>query len=98
MSNQITAVAPHVIELSIRGEYFTVEDIRCGIEDAPDRKNVNRVLEYLEADDWIEQREDGWEPSVKAKELGDFQGSPVGDSSEKFDLGVDGVLDSETSS
>jgi DNA-binding IclR family transcriptional regulator len=53
------------------------------------------VLKELEAHGWIEQDQDGWKPSVKAQELGNLRSSAVNTSSADFDLGIDGILDSE---
>lgn len=95
MGSPVTAVASYAIELSLQGEYFTVEDIISGVENAPNQTSVTRVLKELEAHGWIEQDQDGWKPSVKAQELGNLRSSPANTSSAEFDLGVDGILDSE---
>jgi hypothetical protein len=95
MDSPVTAVASYAIELSLQGEYFTVEDILSGVENAPNRTSVTRVLDELEAHGWIRQDQDGWKPSVKAQELGNLRSSAVNTSSADFDLGIDGILDSE---
>lgn len=71
MTHRAAAVASRAIALALRGESFTAEDVRRGVDDPPSRATVYRVLRQLEADEWIEQRGNGWHPDVKARLLGD---------------------------
>lgn len=70
MTHRAGAVASRAIELALRGESFTAADIRRGVDDAPSRSTVYRVLDELKADDWIAQRGNGWAPDMKATMLG----------------------------
>ena len=70
MTHRSAGAAGRAIELSLRGDSFTVQDIRRGLEDPPSRATIYRVLRQLETDDWIEQRGNGWQPGVKSKMLG----------------------------
>ena len=70
MTHRSAAVASRAIELSLQDRSFTAEDIRRGLGDPPSRTTVYRVLRQLEADDWIEQRGNGWHPDMKARIFG----------------------------
>jgi len=69
MSHRAAAVASRGIELALQREPFTADDIRRGISDPPSRSTVYRILHQLAEDDWIEQRGNGWHPSLKAQML-----------------------------
>jgi len=69
MTHRAAAVASRGIELALRREPFTAEDVRRAISDPPSRSTVYRVLDQLREDDWIEQRGNRWEPDVKAQML-----------------------------
>jgi len=69
MTHRGAAVASRGIELALRGESFTADDIRRGVDDPPSRSTIYRVLRQLASCDWIEQRGNGWHPSVKAQML-----------------------------
>lgn len=87
MSHRAAAVASRGIELALQREPFTAADIRHGVEKPPSRSTVYRVLHQLEADDWIEQRGNGWHPSVKAQML---SGKEKRD--DHFSLDLDDIL------
>ena len=84
MSHRAASVASRAIELALRGEHFTTTDIRRGVDDAPSRSTIYRVLDDLEGDDWIAQRGNGWVPGMKATMLGD---APDSDSEITLDAG-----------
>jgi len=69
MTHRAAAVASRGIELALQREPFTADDIRRGLDDPPSRSTVYRVLAQLQADEWIEQRGNGWHPDVKAQML-----------------------------
>ena len=91
MSHRAAAVASRAIELALRDEHFTVTDIRRGVDDAPSRSTVYRVLDELAADDWIAQRGNGWAPGMTATMLGGGDGGND-DSGASFEIDTDELL------
>jgi len=87
MEHRSAAVASRGIELALSREPFTADDVRRAISDPPSRSTVYRVLAQLEADDWIEQRGNGWHPSVKAQMLSGKEKRDRG-----FSLDMDDIL------
>lgn len=92
MTHRAATVASRAIELALRGEHFTAADIRRGVDDAPSRATVYRVLDELAADDWIAQRGNGWAPSMKATMLGDSDADTDDDSGASFEIAADDLL------
>jgi len=90
MEHRGAAVASRGIELALQREPFTADDVRRGLTDPPSRATVYRVLRQLQEDDWIEQRGNGWHPSVKARMLGD--GADGDRDGSGFGIDLDGVL------
>lgn len=91
MSHRAGAVASRAIELSLRGESFTADDIRRGLTDPPSRSTVYRVLDELAADDWILQRGNGWAPDTKAIMLGGGD-DDTDDDSGSFEIDAEDLL------
>lgn len=87
MEHRAAAVASRGIELALQREPFTADDIRRGLDDPPSRATVYRVLAQLQADDWIEQRGNGWHPDVKAQMLSGKEKRERG-----FSLDMDDIL------
>jgi len=87
MTHRAAAVASRGIELALRREPFTADDVRRAISDPPSRATVYRVLDQLREDDWIEQRGNGWHPSVKAQMLSGKEKKERG-----FSLDMDDIL------
>lgn len=87
MTHLAAAVASRAIELALQREPFTAKDIRRGLEDSPSRSTIYRVLHQLEADEWIEQRGNGWHPDIKAQMLTGKEKRESG-----FSLDVDDIL------
>ena len=92
MSHRTATVASRAIELALRGEHFTAADIRRGVDDAPSRSTVYRVLDELAADDWIAQRGNGWAPGMKATMLSSGDGEDSEDSAGSFEIDTDDLL------
>jgi hypothetical protein len=88
MTQRAAAVASRAIEIALRGEPFTADDVRRGVEDPPSRATVYRVLAQLQEDEWIEQRGNGWHPDVKAQMLGGGEKRDRGG----FTIDVDDIL------
>ena len=87
MTHRAAAVASRGIELALQREPFTADDIRRGVDDPPSRSTVYRVLQQLAADDWIEQRGNGWHPDMKAQMLSGKKKQDRG-----FSLDMDDIL------
>jgi len=87
MTHRAAAVASRGIELALQREPFTADDIRRGVDDPPSRSTVYRVLQQLAADDWIEQRGNGWHPDLKAQMLSGKEKQDHG-----FSLDMDDIL------
>ena len=87
MEHRAAAVASRGIELAMQREPFTADDIRRGLDDPPSRATVYRVLRQLAADDWIQQRGNGWHPSLKAQMLSGKEKRERG-----FSLDMDDIL------
>ena len=92
MSHRAATAASRAIELALRGEHFTAADIRRGVDDAPSRSTVYRVLDELAADDWIAQRGNGWAPGMKATMLSGGGGEDSDDSGGSFEIDTDDLL------
>lgn len=92
MSHRAASVASRAIELAIRGEHFTTTDIRRGVDDAPSRSTVYRVLDELESDDWIAQRGNGWAPGMTATMLPGGDADTDDDSGASFEIDTDELL------
>ena len=90
MGHRAAAVASRAIELAVRGQPFSVNDIQRGIEDAPSRQTIYRVLQQLEADDWITGDGHTYRPDFKAEALGDVDDSESG--RKRFDISAEDVL------
>jgi len=87
MTHRAAAVASRGIELALRREPFTADDIRRGVDDPPSRSTVYRVLAQLQEDEWIEQRGNGWHPDLKAQMLSGKEKRESG-----FSLDLDDIL------
>lgn len=74
MKHRSAAVASKIIELSLNGCKFSVSDIEADITNSPSRQTIYRICDQLQEDDWIEQRGNGWHPSVKAQMIGSVDG------------------------
>lgn len=105
MEHRAAAVASRGIELAIRGESFTAEDILKPLSSTnrhpnttpPSRSTVYRVLRQLEDDEWIEQRGNGWHPDIKSKMLRSGKNSNTADENSNnkktdFNLDLDEIL------
>lgn len=71
MQHRATAVASRALELALRGKSFRVRDVQRGLSDPPSRQTVYRVLQQLEADDWIRVDGHSWHPDIKSQMLAD---------------------------
>ncbi|QZP39206.1 hypothetical protein [Halobaculum magnesiiphilum] len=57
MSHRAAAVASEAIRLALINKRFSAADVRAGVDDAPSRQTVSRVLAQLEADGWLARRD-----------------------------------------
>jgi len=93
MTHRGAAVASRAIELALRGESFTADDIRRGVDDSPSRSTIYRVLRQLASCDWIEQQGNGWHPSVKAQLLrGSGSDDAKSDRRGSFEIDIEDIV------
>lgn len=83
-----------------------ISDIQSETDNSPSRQTVYRICSQLQEDGWIEQRGNGWHPSVKARMIGSVDGDRDGNGdaddanagngndehSEGFSLDLDEIL------
>jgi len=71
MEHRATGVASEALTRALRGEVFAVRDLQRGIEEAPSRQTIYRVLKQLASDGWLEPDGREWRPGPRAELLGD---------------------------
>jgi len=91
MSHRAAAVASRALELSLRGQDFTVDDVRRGLDDPPSRQTIYRVLDQLAEDDWLRCSGKIWHPDIKSDMLGDVD-DDQDDRKGGFSLSADDLL------
>jgi len=91
MTHRSAAVASRALELALRDQDFTVDDVRRGLSDPPSRQTIYRVLDQLAEDDWVTCSGKIWHPDIKAEMLGDVDDQDDG-GREGFSLSADDLL------
>jgi len=90
MTHRSAATTARAIELALRGQTFSVDDVQRGLADPPSRQTVYRVLDELAGDDWVRCSGKKWHPDIKANMLGDVDDQE--ESNEGFSLSADDLL------
>ncbi|PHQ39112.1 hypothetical protein DJ69_07950 [Halorubrum persicum] len=71
MTHRSAKIAAKAVEMSLRGEEFTVSDLARDESDPPSRQTIYRILDQLREDDWLVCEGDTWKPFVKPRMLAD---------------------------
>jgi hypothetical protein len=75
MEHRAAAAAGRAIRLALSEGRFQAEDVRRGLDDPPSESTVTRVLQQLEADDWLQRTSSNsslWRAGPHARIYGDM--------------------------